>query len=39
MEANEITKMVEYALLHHYFIIDFIVNDDGSIMRAVLKNP
>ena len=39
MEAYAILKMVEDALYNRFFIIDFIVSDDGSTMRAVLKHP
>ena len=39
MEASAILKMVEDALFNHFLIIDVIVSDDDSIMRAVLKHP
>ena len=39
MEASAILKMVEDAYYNRFFIIDLIVSDDDSTMRAVLKNP
>ena len=39
MEASAILKMVEDAYYNHFFIIDVIVSNDDSTMRAVLKNP
>ena len=39
MEASAILKMVEYAYYNRFFIIDVIVSDDESTMRAVLKHP
>ena len=39
MEASAILKMVEDALYNHFFIIDVIVSDDDSTMKAVLKHP
>ena len=39
MEASTILKMVEDALYNHFFIIDDIVSDDDSTMRAVIKHP
>ena len=39
MEASTILKMVEDAFYHLFFVVDFIVNDDDSIIRAVLKHP
>ena len=39
MEASEILKMVEDAFYNCFFIIDIIVSDDDSTMRAVLKCP
>ena len=39
MEASEILKMVEDAFYNRFFIIDVIVSDDDSTMRAVLKHP
>ena len=39
MEASAILKMVEDALYNLFFIIDVIVSNDDSKMRAVLKNP
>ena len=39
MEASAILKMVEDAFLNHFFVIDIIVSDDDSTMRAVLKHP
>ena len=38
MEASAILKMVEDALYNRLFIIDVIVSDDDSTMRAVLKH-
>ena len=39
MEASSVLKMVEDALYNRYFIVDVIVSDDDSTMRAVLKHP
>ena len=39
MEASTILKMVEDALYTRFFIIDIIVSNDDSTMRAVLKHP
>ena len=39
MEASAILKMVEDAFYNCFFIIDVIVSDDDSTMRAVLKHP
>ena len=39
MEASDIFKMVEDSLYNCFFIIDAIVRNDDSTMRAVLKNP
>ena len=39
MEAFEILKMVEDAFYNRLFIIDVIVRDDDSTMRAVLTYP
>ena len=39
MEAPEILKTVEDAFYNRFFIIDVIIKDDDSTMRAVLKNP
>ena len=39
MEASAILKMVEDAFYNRLFIIDVIVRDDDSTMRAVLKHP
>ena len=39
MEAPSILKMVEDALYNGYFIVDVIVSDNDSTMRAVIKNP
>ena len=38
MEASAILKMVEDALYNRFFIIDVIISDDDSTMRAVLKH-
>ena len=39
MEDSAILKMVEDAYYNSFFIIDVIVRDDNSTMRAVLKHP
>ena len=39
MEASAILKMIEDAYYNRFFIIDVIVSDDDSTMRAVLKHP
>ena len=39
MEASEILKMVEDAFYNRFFIIDVIVSDNDSPMRAVLEHP
>ena len=39
MEASAILKMVEDAYYNRFFIIDVIVSNDDSTMRAVLKHP
>ena len=39
MEASAILKMVEDAFLNCFFVIDIIVSDNDSTMRAVLKHP
>ena len=39
MEASAILKMVEDAFLNRFFVIDIIVSDDDSTMRAGLKHP
>ena len=39
MEAYEILKMVEDASYNRFFIIDFMVSNNDSTMRAVLKHP
>ena len=39
IEASTILNMVEDALYNRFFIIDVIVSDDDSTMRAVLKHP
>ena len=39
MEASAILKMVEDAFYNRVFIIDVIVSNDDSTMRAVLKHP
>ena len=38
MEASSILKMVEDALYNRFFIIDIIVSNNDSTMRAVLKH-
>ena len=39
MEASVILNMVEDAFYNCFFIIDVIVSDDDSTMRALLKHP
>ena len=39
MEASAILKMVEDAFLNRFFVIDIIVSDNDSTMRAVIKHP
>ena len=39
MEASAILKMVEDAFYNRFFIVDVIVSNDDSTMRAVLKHP
>ena len=39
MEASAILKMVEDALYNWFFIVDAIISDDDSTVRAVLKHP
>ena len=39
MEAYAILKMVEDALYNRYFIVDVIVSENESTMRAMLKHP
>ena len=39
MESSAILKMVEDAFYNRFFIVDVIVSDDDSKMRAVLSNP
>ena len=39
VEASAILKMVEDAFYNRFFIIDVIVSDNDSTMRAVLKHP
>ena len=39
MEASTILNMVEDAFYNRFFIIDVIVSNDDSTMRAVLKHP
>ena len=39
MEASAILKMVEDAFYNRFFVIDVIVSDNDSTMRAVLKHP
>ena len=39
MEASEILKIIEDAFYNHFFIIDVIISDGDSPMRAVLKHP
>ena len=39
MEDSAILKMVEDVFLNRFFVIDIIVCDDDSTMRAVLKHP
>ena len=37
MEASAITKMVEDAFYNHFFIIDAIISDDDSTIRAITR--
>ena len=39
MEASTIRKMVEDAFYNRFFIIDVIVSNNDSTMRAVIKHP
>ena len=39
MEASAIMKMVEDAFYNRFFIIDAIVSDNDSTIRAVIKHP
>ena len=39
MEASAIQEMVDDAFHNIFFIVDVIVSDDDSKMRAVLKHP
>ena len=39
MEPSLILKMVEDAFLNRFFVIDIIVSDNDSTMRAALKYP
>ena len=39
MEASAILNMVEDAFYNRFFIIDVIVSNYDSTMRAVLKHP
>ena len=39
MEASAILKMVDYAFYNRFFIIDVIISNNDSTMRAVLKLP
>ena len=39
MKAYAILKMAEDAFYNRFYIIDVIVSDDDSTMRAVLKHP
>ena len=39
MEASEILKMVEDTFYNRFFIIDVIVRNNDSTMRAVIKHP
>ena len=39
MEASSILKMVEDELYNFFFIIDVIVRENDSTMRAVIKHP
>ena len=39
MEASAILKMVKYAYHNHFFIIDVIVRNNESTMRALLNYP
>ena len=39
MEASAILKMVEDTFYNRFLIVEVIVSDDDSTMRAVLKHP
>ena len=39
MEASALLKMLDDAFYNYLFVIDFIVINDDSTMRDVLKNP
>ena len=39
MEASAILKMVENTFYNYFFVVDIIVSDNDSTIRAVLKNP
>ena len=39
MEASVVLKMVEDAFYNRLFVVDVIVGDDDSTMRAALNNP
>ena len=39
MEASAILKIVEDAFYNRFFIVDAIVSDDDSKIKAVLKHP
>ena len=39
MEVSAVLNMVEDAFYNHFFIIDVIVSNDDSTMRAVIKHP
>ena len=39
MEASAILKMVDDAFYNKFFIVDVIVSDDDSTMRAAIKHP
>ena len=39
MEASEIMKTIEDAFYNQFFIVDVIVSENDSTMRAVLKYP
>ena len=39
MEASTILKMADDAFYNRFFIIDLIVSDDDSTIRALIKHP
>ena len=39
MEASAILKMVEDAFYNRFLMIDVVISDDDSTIRAVLEHP